>query len=123
MQGRDFGEEEMPEVEWSPRVDISETENDYILQADLAGLTKDDIKITLDNDVLTLKGEKKAETREEGKIYHLNERAYGKFVRSFRMNTPIVKDKIDASFKDGVLTLTLPKVEEAKPKEIEIKMK
>ena len=116
------GEEELPDVEWSPRMDISETENGYILTADLAGMNKDDIKITLQDDILTLRGERKSEVKEEGKTYHLCERAYGRFSRSFRLNSPVAKDKIEASFKEGVLTLTLPKAEEAKPREIEIKM-
>jgi HSP20 family protein len=103
-------------------VDISENDNSFILHAELPGLKKEEIKVTLQDNVLTVKGKQRTETKEENKNYHLCERRYGKFLRSFRLPSPVDNKKIEASFKDGLLTLTLPKAEEAKPKEIEIKM-
>ncbi len=119
---RPFDSEELPEVDWSPRVDIMEKDNEYIVKAETPGMKKDDIKITMQDNVLSIKGEKKEEVKEEDKNYHLCERRYGKFVRSFRLPTPVEAKKINASYKDGILSIVLPKSEEAKPKEIEIKM-
>jgi HSP20 family protein len=118
---RPYEGDEFQDSEWSPRVDIAETEHNFTLEAELPGIEKDDIKITLQNDTITLRGEKKSETRQEGKSYHLLERHYGKFIRSFKMPVPINTGEISASFKNGVLTLILPKTQEAKPREIEIK--
>jgi HSP20 family protein len=103
-------------------VDITENENSYVVKAELAGLSKDDVKITMKEDVLTIRGEKKSETKSENENVHLLERRYGRFVRAFRLPSSVNSKKIDATFKDGILTLSLPKAEEAKPKEIEIKM-
>jgi len=117
-----FSGEEMPEVDWSPRVDIFENKDKFVLKAELPGMKKEDIKITLQDNVLTLKGEKIAQECGEKDDVHLCERKFGKFMRSFRLNDPINHKKIEASYTDGILTLELPKAEEAKPKEIEIKM-
>ena len=119
---RPYDGDEFPEVDWSPRVDISEKDAEYLVRADLPGLSKEEVKITLHDNVLTIRGEKKEEVKEESKNYHLCERRYGKFMRSFRLPTQVDNLKIDANFKDGVLTIALPKSEAAKPKEIEIKM-
>ena len=119
---RSFSDDDYPEIDWSPSVDIMEKESEYFLRAELPGLNKDDVKITLQDNVLTLKGEKKEEVKEENKNYHLCERKHGKFLRSFRIPTPVETKKIDASYNDGILTISLPKTEEAKPKEIEISM-
>lgn len=117
-----FEDDEMTEVNWSPRVDISEREDSFSVRAELAGLNRDDVKITMREGVLTIKGEKKEEAEHKDQNHHICERRYGKFIRSFRLPAPVSEKKIDASFKDGILNLTLPKAEEAKPKEIEIKM-
>lgn len=119
---RPFDSEETPEVDWSPRVDITENENSYIVKAELAGLTRDDVKITMKEDILTIRGEKKAETKSENENAHICERRYGRFMRAFRLSSSVNSKKIDATFKDGILTMNLPKAEDAKPKEIEIKM-
>jgi len=110
------------ESDWSPQVDISETENGYIFKAELPGLSKDDVKITLKDDVLTLRGEKKSNCKAEDQTYHLCEIVTGKFARSFRLHAPVEKEKINAAFENGILTMDIPKAEEAKPKEIEISM-
>jgi HSP20 family protein len=107
---------------WEPAVDISETNDDFVITAELPGLTKDDVKISYQDGILNIHGEKKHEKEEKKKNYYRVERSYGAFERSFRLPSRIVVDKIDAKFKDGVLTLMLPKAEEARPKEIPIKI-
>jgi HSP20 family protein len=107
---------------WEPAVDICETDKDYSITADLPGLTKDEIKVNYQDGVLSIYGEKRHEKEEKNKNYHRVERGYGAFERSFRLPSRIAADRIDAKYKDGVLTLTLPKTEEARPKEIPIKI-
>lgn len=106
--------------EWAPVVDVEETKDEVIVRAEVPGMTKEDISVTLQNNVLTLRGEKKQEKEEKGKTFHRMERSYGAFVRSFTLPTLVEGDKVRAAYKDGVLTITLPKVEEVKPKEISI---
>ena len=108
---------------WYPVVDVNEDDDGYHFQMELPGLTKEDVKISFKDDVLLVNGEKKAEQKEEKKNYHYYERRFGKFQRAFRISSDIIVDKIDASFKDGVLMIDLPKAEIAKPKEIEVKVK
>lgn len=108
---------------WTPAVDIAEHDNEYIVKMELAGVTKDDVKISLESNILTIKGEKKQEKEEKSKNFHRVERSYGSFQRSFTLPTTVKSDKIDAVFKDGVLTVTLPKLEDSKPKQIEVKVK
>jgi HSP20 family protein len=106
-----------------PAVDIVEEKDDYIVKVDLPGLTKSDVKITVQNDVLTIRGEKKQEKESKDMNVHRMERSYGIFQRSFTLPSSVKSEKIDATFADGVLTIALPKVEEAKPKEIEVRVK
>ncbi|NQS98288.1 MAG: Hsp20/alpha crystallin family protein [candidate division Zixibacteria bacterium] len=115
--------DEYPEVDWSPRLDIAENDSDFTINVELPGIKRDDITITLQDDVLTLKGEKRTGKDSKEHNYHLCERSYGKFVRSFRLPNYFDSEKIDASFKDGILILTLPKLAETKAKQIEIKAK
>ena len=105
---------------WSPAVDIYETDNNIIVKAELPEMKEKDIDIRLENDTLTLKGERKfeKETREEN--YHRVERAYGAFSRSFTLPTSVDQDKISAEYKDGVLKITLPKKVETKSKQIKV---
>jgi len=107
---------------WSPTADVIENNNSYLIKVELPGVSKNDVKITLRENILTIKGEKKAENEEKDHNYHRIERSYGSFERSFSTPSNVKGEKIDASYKDGVLTVTLPKVEEAKPKEIEVKV-
>jgi HSP20 family protein len=107
---------------WAPPVNIAETEDNYVITAELPGLNKDDIKVTYQNGILTLQGERKEEKEENNKNWHRVERVYGTFERSFRLPIPVKAEQIKAEFKDGVLTLTVPKAEEAKPKQIEVKV-
>ncbi len=106
---------------WYPSADISEGKDAYTVRVELPGVTKDDVKITLQENVLTIQGEKKQENETKDTNYHRLERSYGSFSRSFRLPTLVKADKIDANYKDGVLSIVLPKADEAKTKEIEIK--
>lgn len=109
------------EMEWMPSVDVSETEDKVVVKAEVPGMEAKDIDISLSGDVLTIKGEKKAEKEESGENFHLVERSYGSFSRSLRLPVGVEADKIEASYKQGVLTVTCPKKEEVKTKAIEIK--
>lgn len=106
---------------WYPSADISEGKDTYTVKIELPGVTKDDVKITLQENMLTVHGEKKQENETKRENYHRVERSYGSFSRSFRLPSLVKADKIDANYKDGVLTIVLPKAEEAKAKEIDIK--
>jgi HSP20 family protein len=109
---------------WAPPVNIAETDDSYSITADLPGLSKDDIKVTYQNGVLTIQGERKEEKEENNKKnWHRMERVYGMFERSFRLPMPVKAEQVQAEFKDGVLKLTVPKAEEAKPKQIEVKVR
>ena len=108
--------------DFQPRVDVMETKDNYEITAELAGLGKDDINLTIKDNELILKGEKKSEEKKEEENYFFNERRYGSFCRSFRLSDQIKKDSISADFKNGVLVIKLPKAEKAKPKEISIKV-
>jgi HSP20 family protein len=107
---------------WLPAVDITENDESYEIKAELPGLKKEDVKITVHDNVLTLKGEKKEEKEERKKGCHRGERTFGSFVRSFSLGARVDNNRIQADFKDGVLTVTLPKTMEAKVKEIEVKV-
>ena len=107
---------------WAPAVNISETDKDYSVTAELPGLGKDDVNVNYEDGVLSIHGEKYAKKDKKGKNYHRVECSYGIFERSFRLASRVVVNKIDAKFKDGILTLTLPKAEEAQPKQIPIKI-
>ena len=108
---------------WNPAVDITEDADKYIVHAELPGVDKKDVKITIQDNVLSFRGEKKQEEEKEDKNYHRIERSYGSFYRSFTLPSTVLSDKIEASYADGILTISLPKAEEAKPKEIEVKVK
>ena len=107
----------------APAVDIVEREKDYQVAAELPGMEEKDVEVKITDDVMTIKGEKKAEKEEKKKDYYLSERRYGAFQRSFSLPDGVDADKIEASFKKGVLTVTLPKKPEAiKPeRKVEIK--
>jgi len=105
---------------WAPAVDIRETEEAFLVHAELPGLSKDDIEITLENDILKLSGERRFEKDVEEKEYHRIERSYGTFTRAFSLPSRVDASGVSASFTDGVLTISVPKVEEAKPRKIDI---
>ncbi|AFM24651.1 Hsp20/alpha crystallin family protein [Desulfomonile tiedjei] len=105
---------------FSPAVNISENENEILVTAEIPGIEKNDLDISLSGDVLTIKGEKKAEHEEKTENMHRIERSYGSFSRSFALPCEVQEDKINASYKDGVLSLKLPKAENCKAKSIKI---
>ena len=105
---------------WAPAVDIYEHEGNLVLKAELPGIDSKDVDVQVENNVLTLRGERKFETEVKREQYHRVERAYGTFSRSFTLPNVVDTGKIKAEFKDGVLRVTLPQREEAKPKQISI---
>lgn len=105
---------------WTPAVDLSEGDQEFTLTADLPGFSKDDVQVELKDNRLTLKGERKRETEVQEKQYRRVERVYGTFERSFKLPAVVDADKAQATFKDGVLKLTLPKAEAAKSKPVSI---
>ena len=105
---------------WYPLVDVKETKDDFVLSSEVPGMKKDDIKISISENTLSLKGEKKEETKKDEQNCHRIERRFGSFQRSFTLPTQVQGNKVKASYNDGVLTITLPKKEEVKPKEIPI---
>jgi len=107
----------------SPRVNIEETDNEIILSAELPGMAREDVKITFKDGNISILGEKKEAKDTKDRNFHRYERNYGSFCRTFSVPNQVKSDKIDASFKNGILVVTLPKAEESKPQEIEIKVK
>ena len=105
---------------WTPYVDIMRKGDNFILRSELPGLKKDDIEITVQDNVVTLKGEKRDEKEIKEDDYYQCERCFGAFQRSFELPSAIDRSKIKANFKDGVLNVTLPIAEEAKPKQIKV---
>src|SRR5438093_576819 len=117
---RGNGEEEFITVtEWAPLVDITEDDKEFLIKAELPEVKREDVKVAVENGVLTISGERKLE--KEHKKYHRVERVYGGFVRSFTLPDGADADKVNAEFKDGVLKVHLPKSEKVQPKQIEVK--
>ena len=108
--------------DWTPLVDVSEDEKEYLIKAELPEVKKEDVKVSVDNGMLTLSGERKFEKEEKGKKYHRVERAYGSFTRSFSLPDGADTQKITADFKDGLLHVHLPKSEAAKRKSISVQV-
>ena len=106
---------------WIPAVDIQETDKAFVFTAELPGLGKDDVEITLEENLLTLSGSRELNEKEEGDTYHRIERAYGSFSRSFSLPSQVDSSGIDATFEKGLLTVSVPKSEQAQPRKIEIK--
>jgi HSP20 family protein len=105
---------------WSPAVDIFETEGEIVVKAELPGMDRKDITLNLENNVLTLRGERRFEKETKDENYHRIERSYGTFSRAFSIPASVDEEKIRADYKDGVLKIALPKKEQAKPKQIRI---
>jgi len=120
---RGVNDELMTEAKWAPLVDIVEDENEYLIKADLPELTKKDVDVRVENGVLYITGERKLEKELNGRRYHRTERLHGSFVRSFSLPDNTDPEKVTAEFKDGVLSVHLLKQEQAKPRQIEIKVK
>ena len=107
--------------EFEPEVDVAEDENAYIVKATIPRLKPEDVEVSLQNNVLTLKGEAKEDKEIEEKNYHLRERRYGSFMRTLTLPASVKAEQIEATHEDGVLTVRLPKTEEEKPKKIAVK--
>lgn len=122
LRGNGGEEETMTSTEWAPPVDISEDDKEYLIKAELPELRKEDVKVTVENGVLSISGERKFEKEEKDKKYHRLERAYGSFQRSFSLPDDADAAKVNAEFKDGVLKVRLAKNEKAKGKGIEVKV-
>ncbi len=119
---RSGSQEDITTGDWTPRVDISETDKEFVIKAEIPDVKKEDVKVTLDSGVLTIQGERKQEKEEKGKKFHRVERHYGSFTRSFSLPGNIDETKTKASFKDGMLNLQIQKTEETKPKAIDVKV-
>lgn len=111
---RDIGEE------WTPDVDFSEKDGKYYLTAEIPGLTKEDISVTFDNGYVTISGKKESNKEEKGADYYVKETRYGSFSRSFRLPGKVDEEKVDATYKDGVLTVSMPHKEDTKAKKIKV---
>jgi len=117
---RGGSEEDWAQGAWSPAVDIYEKDGNIVLKAELPGIEAKDVDVTVENNILTLRGERQFDQEVQRENYQRVERSYGAFTRSFTLPTVVETEKIKAEFKDGVLRMTLPKKEEAKPKQISI---
>jgi HSP20 family protein len=110
------------ETVWAPRVDISETKDDIIVKAELPGVSPESINVDIVNNTLTVQGEKTKDDTVEGENFYRVERIYGKFMRSFSLPQRVKADEVKARYKDGILFVTIPKAEEAKPREIKVEV-
>jgi HSP20 family protein len=111
---------ESPLRAWAPALDVREDADNFVIRAELPGLKREEIEVSLHDGTLVISGERTVEKLDEGVEFHRQERHYGKFQRALTLPAPVAADKIKAQYKDGLLTVTLPKTEEAKPKQIDI---
>lgn len=111
-----------PNSNWTPAVDIREDSTSFSMQVDLPGISKKDIRVNIKDGVLTITGERSFDNKDKDDTYYRSERGYGKFNRCFRLPEEIIEDNISASFKNGVLNITVPKAEEIPAKELDIKV-
>lgn len=119
---RETGREALTVADWAPMVDITEDDHEYLIKAEIPEVDKKDVKVTVQDGVLTIQGERRQAKEEKGKRFHRIERSFGSFVRSFGLPDEVAEDKLKAEFKDGLLLVHLPKAERPKPKAIEIKV-
>jgi HSP20 family protein len=108
--------------DWLPPMDVQETDKEFILKADLPDVKKDDVRVAIEDGILTVEGERRQEKEEKGKKFHRIERAYGKFVRKLAVPVEVDAGNVAADFKDGVLVVRLPKSQAAKPKTIDVRV-
>lgn len=109
-------------ADWVPSVDVSEDDKEYLIKAEIPEVDKKDVKVTTQEGVLTIQGDRKQEKEEKGKKFHRVERSYGSFVRSFTLPEDVAEDKLKAEFKEGMLMIHLPKTEKPKPKTVDVKV-
>jgi HSP20 family protein len=115
-------EETMASADWAPLVDIVESEQEFMLLAELPGVQKSDVKLSVQDGVLTLNGQREQNKEAKGIRYHRTERAYGRFARSFAVPESVDEQKLSAEFRDGILRVRLPKAEKAKPRSVEVRV-
>jgi HSP20 family protein len=108
--------------DWSPAIDIEETDGEYLLKTDLPAMKREEVKVGITDGVLTVEGERQHEKEEKGKKFHKIERSFGRFVRRVAVPTDVDQQKVSAEFKDGVLSVHLPKSESAKPRYVDVKI-
>ena len=118
--GDDFAKSSLFGSQWAPAIDIYDSKDTIKVKAEMPGLAKDEIEVSIDGDSLMIKGEKKKDNESKDDDYIRTERFYGSFCRTIKLPSPVCEEKVKASYQDGVLSLTLPKREEAKPKQIRI---
>ena len=111
---------ESPLTGWAPALEVHEDKDNFTVHVELPGLKREDIGVSLQDGALVISGERKEEKVSEGTEVHRQERFYGKFQRALTLPAPVAADKVKAAYKDGILTVTLPKAEEAKPKQIAV---
>lgn len=119
---RGFEEEKTFFADWTPVVDVQETDKEYLIKAELPEIKKEDVKVEVVDGVLSIEGERKHEKEEKGKRFHKLERSYGKFVRQFTLPNEVEATKVQAEFKDGMLNVHLPKTAIAKPTAVEVRV-
>jgi HSP20 family protein len=107
-------------VDWMPTVDITETDTAYLINGEIPGVNKEDVKVTIEDGMVTMRGERKQEKEETGKKFHRIERSYGSFMRSFQLPEDVDEAAVKAEFKDGMINVTLPKSGKSKAKSIEV---
>jgi HSP20 family protein len=119
---RGLGQEALVAADWTPLVDIAETDKEYLVKVELPEIPKEAVKVEIREGVLFIQGERRKETEEKGRRFHRVERAYGKFLRSFTVPQDVEEDKVSADFKEGVLFVKMPKTTVARPKAFEVKV-
>lgn len=122
LPSRAADKDAMIAFDWAPSVDISETNEEFVIKAELPGINKDDVKVAVEDGIVRIQGERKHEKEEKDKKFHRIERSYGSFLRTFSLPMNVDEAKIQAQFKDGLLTVRLPKSPTAKPKAVDVKV-
>ncbi|HET6204642.1 MAG TPA: Hsp20/alpha crystallin family protein [Planctomycetota bacterium] len=119
---REGAKETLAIPDWTPTLDIVETPEEYTIQVELPGIPKESVKIAVEERLLRIEGERRQDREEKGKKFHRMERAYGSFLRTFALPDNVDETQVRADFKDGILTVRLPKTQKAKPKTVEVKV-
>ncbi len=119
---RETNREALATPDWAPALDIVETPEEYVLQVEVPGITKENVKVNVVDGILRIEGERRQEKEEKGKKFHRLERSYGTFLRTFVLPEYVDETQVRAEFKEGILTVRLPKTQKAKPKTVEIKV-
>ena len=122
VEPRTLAVPDRPFADWAPAMDVQETDNEYLIKADLPDVKKEDVRVSVENGILAVEGERRMEKEENGKKFHRIERSYGKFIRRMGLPTDVDQQKVEANFKDGVLNVHLPKSPTAKPRVLDVKV-